>query len=322
MPVIDTTNWQTIAWQGITLRVPLEWNIGAIGGDREQGYMRIDSPEMPRVEVKWQHSPGFVNVSDVVDKYIAELKRKPRKGEPEVVAERDIDLVSKRKMRKSSLTCFRWQADTTGHGAGWYCERCERMMLVQVMATRHEDGEALAREIVTNLEDHPREGWTRWATYGLDTAVLDRFELTEQKLMAGLIELHFKSEGEELVVARWGMANVILKSREMAAWARAELPKRHKGVKLSCEDAQVRGHPAVAITGEQVSPISRAQVFVMHCLRKPFAEAVVGRLWHCEDDNKLFYVGGLLDRDNVGLLDEIIENTPCHEPEQRGSGRR
>ncbi len=317
MANLDTTDWQTIAWQGITLRVPEGWNIGAIGGDRLQGYMRIDSAEMPRIEIKWQHSPGFIDVSQVVDKYIGEMQKKTKKGESPVEVRRDTDLLSKRKMRAKTLICFDWKSDSTGHGAGWYCDRCERMMLVQVMAKPDEDGEALAREIIGDMEDHSRGGWTRWSAYGLDTAVPDRFALTDQKLMAGLIEFKFESEGEDIVIGRWGMANVALKSRELASWARSEIAGRHKGVTLTYEDSEYLGHPALTVTGEHTSPITRIQVFIMHCLRKPFAEAINGRLWHCEDDNKIFYVGGLFDANNVVFVDQICERTPCHDPSSK-----
>lgn len=321
MAKLDTTDWQVIAWQGVTVRVPENWNIGALGGDRKQGYLRIDSAEMPRVEIKWQDSPGFADVDQIVDKYIGELEKKPKKGETPVKAERDIELVSKRKMRAKSLTCFRWRADSTGHGAGWYCERCERMMLVQVMAALDEDGEALAQEIIGTMEDHPRGGWTGWSAYGLVTATPDRFELTDQKLMAGLIEVKVADEGEDISVARWGMAGVALKSRDLTSWARSEVPSRHKGVRIDYEEAEYLGHAAVRITGEQISPITRIQAFVMHCLRKPFPEAVAGLVWHCEDANKIFYVGGLFDARHIGMVDEIAERTPCHDettPRKRG----
>ncbi|MCD6360648.1 MAG: hypothetical protein J7M38_07230, partial [Armatimonadetes bacterium] len=95
-----------------------------------------------------------------------------------------------------------------------------------------------------------------------------------------------------------------------------------KGVRLSYEEAELRGHPALAVTGEQTSPIARAQVFVMHCLRKPFPEVITGRVWHCGDENKIFYVGGLFDARNVSLVDEIIERTPCHAEEDRRRGGR
>lgn len=317
MAKFDTDSWQLTGWQGITLRTPEDWHIGAIGGDRQQGYLRLDCARMPRVETKWQHSPGLVNVSEVVDKYLAELQRKPKKGQAPVQTERDIDLVSKRQMRVRQLVCFRWRGEVTGHGAGWYCERCERMMLVQVMALPEEDGQSLAREIIGNLQDHSRGGWTVWAAYGLHTELPDRFEMSDQKLMAGLIEFRLKSEGEELIVGRWGMANVALKGRELEGWARTEVAGRHKGVKLSYQPAEVRGHQALRVAGEQTTPLTRAQVFVMHCLRKPFPETVRGLLWHCADDNKLFYVGGLFDNRNAELVDEVVARTPCHREDGR-----
>jgi len=313
---MNTDNWQTLAWQGITVRVPEEWNIGAIGGGREEGYLRIDSSEMPRVEIKWATSKGFVDVDTIVDKYLNDLQKKRKRGEPEVKVERDTDLVSKRRMRTKSLSCFSWEAESQGHGAAWYCEQCERSMIVQVMAPGNEKAKQLAAEIISDMEDHSRGGWTTWAVYGMQMQAPEDFQLAGQKLMAGLIELSFEREGEEIVAVRWGMADVALRHDSLEQWARGELGSRHKGVKLEFEPTTFREHPALAVSGAHTNPLLRARRFVMHCLRKPLAEFVRGLVWHCEPTNKLYYVGGLFDEHHLALRDELAERMICHTSER------
>jgi hypothetical protein len=312
---MDTGKWETLAWQGVTLRVPPDWNIGAIGGDRTQGYLRVDGPEMPRLEIKWATSKGFVDVAGIVDKYLADLGKKRKRGDPEVKVDREVEVVSKRQMRKKDLTCFGWRAETQGYGAAWYCQQCERSMITQVMAPAGEDGKSLAAEIIAGLEDHPRGGWVRWAVYGMQMQAPEDFRLENQKLMAGLIELSFERQGEQIVGARWGMANVALRNQSLEQWAKAELSQRHKGIKLSFEPTEFREHPALAVSGEHGSPVRRVQGFVMHCLRKSFPEYVRGVVWHCEPTNKLFYVGGLFDEHNVGLKEELAARMICHTDE-------
>jgi len=312
MAATDQDNWQTLGWQGITLKAPADWRIGAVGGGKEEGYLRVDSAQMPRLEIKWAAAKGFVEVEGIVDKYLGDLQRKRKRGEPEVTVARDIELVSKRRMRKKSLSCFSWQADTQGYGAAWYCEQCQRSMIVQVMAPATEKARELAVQIISGIEDHPKGGWATWAVYGLQMQAPEDFRLDGQKLMAGLIELSFEREGETAIGARWGMADVALKNRSLEQWAQAELANRHKGIRLEFEPTQFRGHEALAVSGQHTNPLRRAQRFVMHCMRKSLPEFVRGLLWHCEPTNKLHYVGGLFDEHHVGLGEELAERMVCH----------
>lgn len=314
MAKFDVNEWTVRAWEGVLVRVPPEWDIAAISGDRNQGYMRLDDQEnMPRVEVKWQKSSGFVNVEGVVDGYLKDLQKKRKKGEPEIETDRDCAVVSKRQMRKRDLNCFAWRGEVSGYGAAWYCEECERVMVIQVMARPDEKGEDLAREVIGRMEDHPHDGVVTWSTYGLQMQVPERFEITGQKLMAGLIELRFANAGEEIVGARWGMANVALRNRSLEKWARSEIRDYHKGIKLSFEETTFRGHPAVEVSGVFSNPLKHIQSFAMHVAGRPYPEAVSGWVWHCVDENRIYYAGALLDADHMEIIERVAGSIFCPE---------
>lgn len=317
MATLDTDQWTIRAWEGTLLHVPQEWDIAAISGDRKQGYMRLDDVEnMPRVEVKWQAASGFVDIENVVDSYLKDLKKKRNKGEPEIETDRDCAVVSKRQMRKTDLNCFAWEGgEFNGWGAAWYCEDCERVMVIQVMTRPDEKGEEIAREVIGTMEDHPRDGWIAWSTYGLQMEAPERFELSDQKLMAGLIELHFANRGEQIVGARWGMANVALKNKSLEEWTISEIRGYHKGIKLDFEETTFRGHPAVEVSGYFSNPLRHIQSFVMHVIGRPYPEAVKGWVWHCEDENRIYYAGALLDDDHVDIIERVARGVACPEGE-------
>jgi len=310
-------DWEIRGWQGVVVEVPREWDIAAISGDRKQGYLRIDDQEnMPRVEVKWQEATGFADIEGVVDRYLTDLNKKRKKGEPEIEVDRRCPVVSKRRMRKRDLTCFAWKGEVEGYGAGWYCEECKRVMVVQVMAKPDEDGLGLAGAIIGEMQDHPSGGWITWSTYGLTMQTPERFDLAGQKLMAGLIQFQFEDRGETLAGARWGMANVALRDRSLEAWARREVAPFHKGVKLSYEETQFRGHPALLVTGYFSNPLRHLQSFVVHVMGKPYPEAVRGWIWHCEDENRIYYAGGMLDEDNIEVAEQVALRIVCPEADE------
>lgn len=315
MARLDPSTWQLRGWQGIVVTVPPEWDVAAISGDRQQGYMRLDDLEnMPRLEIKWQEAQGFVDVPGVVDKYLSELQRKRKRGEPEIEVDRDCAVVSKRQMRhKRDLTCFGWRGETQGYGAGWYCEDCKRVMVVQVLSRLDEDGLRLASEVIGQMIDHPHEGWITWSTYGLQLRAPERFELADQKLMAGLIEMRFADNGEEIAATRRGMANVALKGGSLLGWAQREVGQYHKGVKLDFEETQFRGHPAVEVTGRFSNPLRHVQSFFMHVAGKPYPEAVRGWVWYCEAENRIYYAGVLVDEDHLELAEQVAQSVLCPE---------
>jgi|LSQX01.2.fsa_nt_gb hypothetical protein len=309
---MNRDSWAVRGWEGVLLHVPSDWDIAAISGDRNQGYMRIDDTQnMPRVELKWQKSTGFVNITGVVDSYLKELQKKRKKGEPEIQTERDCSVVSKRQMRKQDLQCFAWRGEIEGYGAAWYCPDCQRVMVVQVMAMPDERGADLAREVIGSLEDHPRDGWVTWSTYGLQMEVPERFEMSGQKLMAGLIELRFANAGEEIVGTRWGMANVALRGRTLEKWATSEIRDYHKGAKLEMTETTFRGHPAVEVSGYFVNPLKHLQSFVMHVAGRPYADVVKGWVWHCVDENRIYYAGALLDEDHKDIVERVARSIVC-----------
>ena len=317
---METDEWTIRAWEGVLLHVPRDWDIAAISGDRNQGYMRLDDTDnMPRVEVKWQKASGFVNIEGVVDSYLKDLKKKKKKGEPDIQTNRDCAVVSKRQMRKTDLNCFAWEAEMEGRGAAWYCEDCERVMVIQVMTSPEENGDEIARKVIGEMEDHPREGWIVWSTYGLQMEVPERFELANQQLMAGLIELQFANRGEQIVGARWGMANVALRNRDLEQWATSEIRDYHKNIKLEFEEGTFRGHPAVKVSGYFSNPLKHIQSFVMHVAGRPYPEAVKGWVWHCENENRIYYAGALLDEDHMEIIERVANGVACPDPDEDGA---
>ena len=314
MANIDTDDWEVRAWEGVLVKVPPEWDIAAISGERKKGYLRIDDHKaMPRVELKWQQSRGFVNIEEVIENYLKDLQKKRSAGEADIDVNRNISLVSNREMKKRDLTSFSWKSEISGYGAAWYCDECERVIVVQVMTRPDEDGKAIAAEIIRSIEDHPDRGWVTWSTYGLQVQTLERFSLTEQKLMAGLIELRFEDKGEEIVAARWGMANIALAGGSLEQWAAREIRQFHKGIKLSFEETEFRGHPALLVSGYFSNPLKHIQSFAMHVMGKPYPETVQGWCWYCEDENRIYYIGTLFDEANAEMAEKIARRVECPE---------
>jgi len=302
-------------WQGVTVAIPEEWNIGAISGDNTAGYARWDDDEMPRLEIKWASEKGFVDLNSVIDKYLKDLQKGRKKKDPEIHIERDIKLPGKSKRKKAGVKCFHWKGGVEGYGAAWICKECGRTMIAQVMVPPGQDEEEardLAGSIMLGIEDHPRDGWVLWSAYGMDCWIPEDFKLSGQRLMAGLIEFSFEKETETIKVARWGMANVALKRKSLKEWTGGEMAKDFRKHAADAEESEVKGHEALDISGSNIAGVQLLHRFYFHCTGKLFADHFLAKAWHCEPTNSIHYVETYLDRENVGLVDEIVGRVECH----------
>ena len=313
----------TVGWQGVTAEIPDDWNIGAISGDKKQGYVRFDDDTMARLEIKWASQTGFVDLEKVVSKYLADIEKARGKSRQPIEIEPDIKLISRRRRKRASQRCFHWKAEIEAYGAAWVCKDCGRTMISQVSVAPEDDPEAareLAASVLLSITDHATAGWALWSAYGLSAWVPDDFALSGQKLMAGLIELEFERGTEKLKVARWGMANVALKKKSFQDWLGGELSKtfRKQSVRLP-EETQIKGHPGLAIEGGKLKTVQTVQCFLAHCTGKLYADRFIARAWHCDPTNRILYVEGLLDRSHIGLPDEVAERIECHPEPQKGA---
>jgi hypothetical protein len=302
-----------IGWQGFTLTAPEDWTIGAIGGDHAEGYLRIDGGDMVRAELKWFERKGPVSVQEVVGNFLKELSKRRRRKDPEIRSRRDTRLLGRRRSGRGQLECFHWSDGTRqAHGAAWQCTQCNRVSIVQVLGKGTEALDELARELLESVSDHPQDGWSTWATYGLRCEVPEEFRLSGQRLMAGLLELNFALDSEQITVMRWGMADIALGNEDLRTWAQKELAPRLKAWNATYEELEYNGHSAIAVTGEPATLAPRLRKFAQHCLRKPYGSNVRALVWHCVPAKKLYYVECILDDSRLELPAEVCERVPCH----------
>ncbi len=319
--------WHHIAWQGIEVEVPEEWVIGGIGGNREEGYLRIQDAEMPRIEIKWTTADGFVDIEKLVDGYLNKLRR-DRRVARSIEIDTDASVVSKRKMKKKALRCFTWRTDVHGYGAAWYCTDCSHTVICQVTTRPDEDGPKIAERVISSMKDHPEDGWTRWAAYGFDAQAPEGFKLTAQNLMAGHIQITLKRDvaadtarsivlqnitpPEELTLSRWGMANIMLKNKTLDEWANEEMGKRLKRMKPELTETTVNGHKAIAVSAQQLWPWEKLFRLICRFADLPYADRICGLLWHCPESNALYLAQMVVDVSNKDLPAEIGARFMCH----------
>ncbi len=309
----DKSGQQTIGWDGITARVPKDWALTSFSSSEKEGYLRADDQDMPRLEIKWMDTPGFVDLGQTVDNYLNSIKKRLARAKQELVIDRDAHVISRRKMHKDSLETFAWRAEAQAYGAVWLCKQCNRVVIAQVLGPPDDAGlMATAQQVLSTIRDHPTDGWVTWAAYGFVCQMPEDFELTGQEMFSALIKLSFTRDTETVTVGRWGMAEVLLRHQSLDEWVQAELGKQVRRYAPRSEEQEFRGHQAVAFTGERMPPLHGLKSFARHATGKQCADKLLGYAWHCPPTNKILVAYALLDRANYKLAEEIHDRIECH----------
>jgi hypothetical protein len=302
---------QLIGWQGVTVTVPADWSVGAVSGDKTEGYLRLDGPDLPRLEVRWSQSKGAPDLSKTVQKYLSSLQRDKKQPES-VTVDAESRFLSKRKVGKDDMRAFTWTGKQAGYGVAWYCKPCGRVIIAQALGRPDEKNlEDRAVQLLSSLDDHPRGDWTTWALYDLHTEIPKEFDQSAVNLRAGLTELTFKRESEKVVVARWGMAEIARAGQSLDAWARRQFQKQWQSFRPLGEPATFRSHEALTVTGASTQPLGLVVRLGRHVAHQVYADQLVAHIWHCEPTNRLYVVYGIVDVANRSLLEEIRDRTRC-----------
>jgi hypothetical protein len=299
----------TFGWQGMTMRVPAEWTLGAIGGDYKAGYLRLDDAHAGRVEIKW--SERQVDLDRALERYLAKLGKR---RQLDLQVDDRARVLSRRSKPDKRLRGFVWGAgDRQATGVIWRCSKCGRTVVAQVMSAAGDRGQALAHDVLASLEDHARDGRHTWALYGLRFEVPERFRLERQKLMAGYLELAFASGRCRLRVLRWGMAEVALAERDLQHWYEVEQVRR-RDVVWECQPATVErheDHDGLAVSGHRHRLLHRPRRAVERLARLRIACDFDGRAWHCPQSNRIYSVEAVHHQEPAMLL-EVVASVACH----------
>ena len=298
-----------IGWHGISVRVPEDWTLGAMGGDRKAGYLRVDDERMPRLQVKW--SRGRIDLERKREEYIKRLTVGKRKRPTGLEVSTDFEVISHRSKPKKEMVTFAWRGPQCGMGVLWNCEVCQRALIAQISWLAEEDYEELAREVLRSLDDHAVEGWEIWGLDGLAFLAPEKYEIVSWKRMTRYLELQLAQGAAKLKVARWGMVPLVLHGRGLKEWYEEENRGR-RDVEWEAEEAETKGHEGLVVRGEKRRLAGSIRSHVARAVKRPSVAEFGARVWHCPESNRLYLVEGVYSKDRE-ILQGVTESIICHE---------
>ncbi|MFA0758724.1 MAG: hypothetical protein PVTTEEND_001827 [Candidatus Fervidibacter sp.] len=313
-----TGSHQLVGWMGVTLSVPENWDLVQVKGNRFDGYLRFEEEGLLRCEVQWTLvSAGRVVLDEQVDRYLQSLEQLLRKQGKTVTVRRNLHLVSRRQVKRN-VRDFQWQAGQVGYGMMWFCEECRKALVAQVIGYDHEPVRQWAQQVFLSLSDHADGDWETWALYGLRFEVPVGWQLGATELTPGKIRLTFRLGDDTLTVARFGPASVLLKGKALEEFAVQALGDEIvKQFVIHYRMERFKGHEGMELVGKDKRGTSPLQVFLRRLRTAAPFPRFFGRLWHCEESNRLYLAAGSLSPEQEQIWERFANSVRCHERNEK-----
>lgn len=323
-----------IGWQGVRFTLPAEWNITGFSMERDNGYLKVDSPGTMFVQIKWSSPnvrkpitlgdwivrlwrlfrpapPGEEKIPDIrqmLESFLKQTEKQARKEKKPFESKIKPETVEANGERIAHH--FTWSGQGQGQGKIWYCKTCRRVVIAQVVGQKKDNLADIASEMFGSLCDHPQQGWATWALYDMVAGVPEDFSLKSQKLMSGYLKLEFERRAERIVIERWGLANVVRKRFSLEEWLDTTYPTR--STRSEKQSAIVQEHAGWIAHGRVRSPLDwiRAMRDALFSLRPATCYSVC--VWECEETNKIYGIQVWRNVRTKGLLEEVMARCECH----------
>ncbi len=317
-----------VAWQGVRMVLPQDWEPGALSGDWAAGHIRIDERLEPRLVVRWlaedstralfRKSANHAEaVERITDNYLEGLERERKKKRRPIEHRKTERLLSRRKVDISPITYFEWNGvndDVCGLGFTGECPHSGRVVISELTGTDPAELRRRAEAIYGDLRLAPEsDDQVLWSAFGLRFSLPNEWKLSGNALVGGKIELRFQTDtGRSLTVQRW-IANLALGKGDLVEWAKKQLAKDLRGEFLfRMERGRCHGHEAVLAEGTKRSPRDRIAYAAKRLVKQDTRCHMQCRAWHCEPENKIYVVRAVGLDAEAAFADEAAGRVLCH----------
>ncbi|MFC1582056.1 hypothetical protein ACFL4W_00820 [Planctomycetota bacterium] len=292
-------------WNGISFEVPSAWELGRETGSRRDGYCRLDDEFLPRLELTWKKPDKKHNVDRLSDNYIANLRKRFKKQDPEVQK-----LIGFTEVRPDKdVRMFKWGHPHPVYEMVAFCRHCYRLSFMRYISEKDSGPVERAKRMFASFQDHAEDGRELWAFLGLRLTIPGNYSLDKTILNAGFIRLDFSDRDDGLAVLMISMGREHLEKHDLEGLARHFLARDlRRFPQVVFAPMTVNGHEGVK-AGPGGKP--RGSWF----FRPLFPEKGTVRIfaWLCEQTNKIFIVKAYsLKHDKIEALTSEHKNVSCH----------
>ena len=300
MAELSLESWKLVAWNGISVRVPPQWEVGSLG----TSYLQLEDEIGPVLELKWQQLKSSFS-------HKTQLKKLARISSS--TPHTDFEVTSLPEKWQQALggfeaQHFKWRGrELSGQGVVLYCGSCGKATLLQFFQKRGRDetNRSLGPGVLQTFRDHREDGMVVWSLFGLQAVTAQRFVLVRHRFQPGNYQLEFQCGKEHVSLNRWGPADVLLKGRDLLDWFEKTCGEFRKSNSAVIKRHSYDGNPALQGQSQRLdTPALRLWARITRKLPHVWV-----RVWHLVPHNQILGVvaRGLKELDQT-MLEEICTN--------------
>ena len=269
--------WREVAWNGVRLEVPANWEIGEIG----RQHLFLETIDGPKLEIKWGPVKGRFSPRAQLKRLAASQGRKLRKDLHEVA----LPTAWAQVLSRFESVGFLWRSGTGtigGRGIVLYCPACRQATLLQFYRAPFDRPIPYATRLLASFVDHTNRPLSTWAVFDVHMKIPAEYVLKAFRFETGFYELAFSSRASKLTLQRWSPADVLLGHDGLSGFERKYLAYSTKRpVKFKTRSTDI-------VEVEDRQPKAILQRLIHHLRRQPLY--IRERLWHEADKNRILGV--------------------------------
>lgn len=209
----NKTDWQTLAWNGITVSTPADWDIASIG----RQYLLLANPEGPCLEIKWGAVRGRFS-------HRAQRRRIAaggRSGKPISVKETELPEQWRTALSGFHTSGFVWEDQTaTGHGLILHCSKCRQATLIQFLLSKKAGSSTgvshdIQRRLLQSFRDHSDSPMQLLSIYDIRGRLPRDFKLQRYRFSPGNFTITLARPSATVTLYRWGLASLSLQHKTL-----------------------------------------------------------------------------------------------------------
>ena len=291
-------SWQTVAWNGISMRVPSQWEVSSL----TKSYLQLDDGIGPVLELKWQQVKGVFSHQN----HLKKLARHSRSVPELNFQQTSLPEEWRQALRHFDTQYFEWQGgEVNGRGVVLYCPASKQASLLQFYQQQGFKGSEVQLGVLDSFRDQCGQDMVRWSLFGLSALMPKSFELIRYRFEPGRYQLEFKGHQERLELNRWGPADLLMKKSDLRHWFEKRCKELDWCRSAGILESNYDGRPALygKSRGSNSLPV-RLWARISRKLPQVWL-----RIWHLSSRNQILGVAarGLKPLDEY-LLEEICRN--------------
>lgn len=207
--------WKDIAWNGVSIQTPDDWEIATIG----KNYLMMGTNQDPKMEIAWTESTKKFSQKRCLAKLKTLIQNQDKNASVESWDPPQDLLLA---LSSYEVKSFFWKNhEKTCYGFILFCLSCNRVSMIQLFQDSNDKKPffSFLPGLLSSFKDHSEEGFRKLAVFDIKALVPESLQVKSYRFSPGFMEISFHGNKQEITFYRWSPASILLAGRSLEVFA-------------------------------------------------------------------------------------------------------